>query len=181
MTPLGLLLLLLPLLVTSIRQEERVDCQPGEPGDSEICSARGCLWDPVGLERGVPWCYLPPQYGYLADGEAEPTAQGSRIHLTRNTVGPFPLFLSRLGNPSTDLDSPKSPLRWRSRRRADSECESIQLEKNGGEFQSPSMELEQLPKTHSTMFNSPMSRCLVSRCVQFVHASYPFSCLPHPV
>ena len=163
MTPLGLLLLLLPLLVTSIRQEDRVDCQPGEPGDSNICAARGCLWDQAGLERGVPWCYLPPEYGYVAEGEAEATAQGSRIHLTRNEVGRFPLFSSRLGSPCTVLDSPALPLKWRSRRRAGSGFESTLRGKNVGEFQSQSMELELLPETHCTMFSSPMIRCLVSR------------------
>merc|ERR1719357_324005 len=100
MTPLGFLLLFLPLLVVSIRQEDRVDCQPGEAGDSNICAARGCLWDPVGLERGVPWCYLPPQYGYRADKEAEPTAQGSR-----------------LASPSMEPASLASLSRWRSRLR----------------------------------------------------------------
>jgi len=103
MTPLGLLLILFPLLVASIRQEERVDCQPGEPGDSDICAARGCLWDPVGVERGVPWCYLPPEYGYRADGEAEPTAQGSRIHLTRNTVGE-PLYGSGFSRVTVEVE-----------------------------------------------------------------------------
>ena len=117
MTPLELLLLLLPLLVAPIRQEERVDCQPGEPGDSGICATRGCLWDPVGLQRGVPFCYLPPEYGYVADNEAEATAQGSRVHLTRNTVRPSPPISSRLGNLSTVLDSPESPSRLRSKRR----------------------------------------------------------------
>ena len=94
MAPLRLLLLLPLMEASRLPQEERVDCQPGEPGDSSICAARGCLWDPVGLERGVPFCYLPPEYGYRADKEAEPTAQGSRVHLTRNTVRKSALLFS---------------------------------------------------------------------------------------
>ena len=104
MAPLGLLLLLPLMEASRLPQEERVDCQPGEPADSTICAARGCLWDPVGLERGVPFCYLPPEYGYRADKEAEPTAQGSRVHLTRNMVrkSPFsysPYLLLQVGEP----------------------------------------------------------------------------------
>ena len=122
MAPLGLLLLLPLMEASRLPQEERVDCQPGEPGDSTICAARGCLWDPVGLERGVPFCYLPPEYGYRADKEAEPTAQGSRVHLTRNTVRKSPLFLlllspSRLASPSMEPASLASLSRWRSRPR----------------------------------------------------------------
>ena len=84
MTPLGLLLLLLPLLVTSIRQEDRVDCQPGEPGDSNICAARGCLWDQAGLEN-----LLAQSYQAVLDLLVSP-----KIYICINKF--FPLYAIRV-------------------------------------------------------------------------------------
>ena len=97
MPPLLPLLLLLPLLA-ALPLEERVDCQPAGEEQEELCSARGCLWEPAGSAGGgavtlppcpggrAPSCFFPPSYGFLAEGEAEVTGQGATVTLHSNMV-----------------------------------------------------------------------------------------------
>ena len=66
MAPLLPLLLLLPLLA-ALPVEERVDCQPAGEEQEELCTARGCLWEPAGSAGGgavphllVQMVELPP-------------------------------------------------------------------------------------------------------------------------
>ena len=63
--------------------KDRVDCHP-EPGAfREKCEERGCVWGEV-EERGAPWCYYPPDYGYVMAGEPVTTPMGYIVHLVRS-------------------------------------------------------------------------------------------------
>ncbi|XP_036440892.1 maltase-glucoamylase, intestinal isoform X2 [Colossoma macropomum] len=72
---------------------QRFDCYPEEGSDEAKCSSRGCIWQPTNLD-GVPWCYFPQDYGYIAE-EVTETPTGWRFDIARNTKYPAPRATSR--------------------------------------------------------------------------------------
>ena len=64
--------------------KDRIDCHPDPSAYEEKCQERGCVWEPV-EEDGPPWCYYPPDYGYLMVGDPVVTQDGFLVHLARTT------------------------------------------------------------------------------------------------
>ena len=64
--------------------EDRVDCHPEPGADERKCEERGCRWERVDDQPGAPWCYYPPEYGYLMMGDPVHTPDGYMIHLVRS-------------------------------------------------------------------------------------------------
>ena len=72
----------------------RIDCYPESEAvysnfSQATCLARGCLYDSSSVD--VP-CYLPPNYGYIIQGNEKTTPNGIQLSLTRNSavMSPFP-------------------------------------------------------------------------------------------
>ncbi|TSR87326.1 putative maltase-glucoamylase 2 [Bagarius yarrelli] len=78
---------------STVEELQRFDCYPDEMATEESCIIRGCIWEPSTL-NGVPWCYFPMDYGYIAD-PAEETGGGLRFTIKRNNKYPVPRALSR--------------------------------------------------------------------------------------
>ena len=64
--------------------KDRIDCHPDPGAYEEKCQERGCIWETV-QEEGAPYCYYPPDYGYLMVGDPVVTEDGYLIHLARTT------------------------------------------------------------------------------------------------
>eukprot|EP00095_Tigriopus_kingsejongensis_P010472 maker-scaffold1269_size51662-snap-gene-0.10 protein:Tk10472 transcript:maker-scaffold1269_size51662-snap-gene-0.10-mRNA-1 annotation:"maltase- intestinal-like" len=62
----------------------RIDCEPEGNADQSLCYERGCIYEEVLNEPGVPWCYFPDNYGYSMVGEPQTTANGITVELQRN-------------------------------------------------------------------------------------------------
>ncbi|KAK3570325.1 hypothetical protein QTP86_017161 [Hemibagrus guttatus] len=78
---------------TIVESLQRFDCYPGETATEEVCTKRGCIWEPLNL-NGVPWCYFPMDYGYIAE-PAEEMEGGWSFTIKRNNKYPVPRILSR--------------------------------------------------------------------------------------
>ncbi|XP_027028042.2 sucrase-isomaltase, intestinal [Tachysurus fulvidraco] len=76
-----------------VQSLERFDCYPGESVSEKSCSERGCIWQPSNL-NGVPWCYFPTDYGYIAE-LAEEMEGGWNFIIKRNNKYPVPRVSSR--------------------------------------------------------------------------------------
>eukprot|EP00094_Tigriopus_californicus_P007397 TCALIF_07120-PA protein Name:"Similar to MGAM Maltase-glucoamylase, intestinal (Homo sapiens)" AED:0.12 eAED:0.12 QI:64/0.83/0.61/1/0.83/0.76/13/81/845 len=63
----------------------RIDCEPEGNADENLCYERGCVYNEVFNEPGVPWCYFPDNYGYSMVGEPQNTANGLTVELSRNS------------------------------------------------------------------------------------------------
>ncbi|XP_048120689.1 LOW QUALITY PROTEIN: sucrase-isomaltase, intestinal [Alosa alosa] len=72
---------------------ERFDCHPEEGSDEAKCKARGCIWQVSHLD-GVPWCYFPQDYGYIASTVTEGLS-GWTFDIERNIKYPSPRSVSR--------------------------------------------------------------------------------------
>jgi len=68
----------------SIEINERIDCHPDPGAYKEKCEARGCMWQEA-EEQGAPWCYYPPEYGYVMVGDPIVTQDGYLVHLVRTS------------------------------------------------------------------------------------------------
>ena len=67
-----------------IQINERIDCHPDPGAYKEKCEARGCMWQEA-EEQGAPWCYYPPEYGYVMVGDPIVTQDGYLVHLVRTS------------------------------------------------------------------------------------------------
>ena len=70
-----------------VQTKDRIDCHPDPGALREKCEERGCVWGEVEEEgeEGAPWCYFPPDYGYVMLGEPLTTPLGYLVHLVRST------------------------------------------------------------------------------------------------
>ncbi|KAF4072036.1 hypothetical protein AMELA_G00269730 [Ameiurus melas] len=72
---------------------QRFDCYPGEMAAEESCIKKGCIWGHTHL-NGVPWCYFPMDYGYIAETSQE-MPYGWSFNIRRNDKYPASRILSR--------------------------------------------------------------------------------------
>lgn len=65
---------------TCVSENDRIDCYPFEGVTESICVAKGCLYC---SSNTAPSCHLPPNYGYVSDGNVVTIPGGYRVNLRR--------------------------------------------------------------------------------------------------
>ncbi|CAL8074591.1 unnamed protein product [Orchesella dallaii] len=68
----------------------KFDCHPEPRAIENVCVKRGCCWNPVGPQNGIPWCYFPYGFSYYAFNNLTSTKlglQGSAVSV-RPSVRP---------------------------------------------------------------------------------------------
>lgn len=85
-----LVLLCWALVVAQDERRARVDCEPEGQADQVLCEQRGCIYDEVLDEPGVPWCFFPDNYGYSLEAPPSYLPTGILGNLVRNQgIGSF--------------------------------------------------------------------------------------------
>uniref|UniRef100_A0AC34QMP2 P-type domain-containing protein n=1 Tax=Panagrolaimus sp. JU765 TaxID=591449 RepID=A0AC34QMP2_9BILA len=55
-----------PINTQHVDKNYRIDCEPGRNQDHSYCTSIGCIEEADESGLNVPWCYFPPNTGYLA-------------------------------------------------------------------------------------------------------------------
>uniref|UniRef100_A0A8C4TN34 alpha-glucosidase n=1 Tax=Falco tinnunculus TaxID=100819 RepID=A0A8C4TN34_FALTI len=68
----------------AVAVQKRIDCHPQPGASQDACEARGCTWCATDVAN-APWCFFPEDspFGYSLGGNAEKTAKGWRVPLTK--------------------------------------------------------------------------------------------------